>query len=439
MGQFDQRSSCLPSCVRLTPGVALAQGPADGRQGRPEKEAAETAADRVLPRQGRAGCLRRGMQRMDRGGRHDRPGGAAALSRAAPAAGQTQAADLLSFSRRLGGGGDRDRAADACARDDGGRGANHPAGLRSRAERESACDALKRSGRELPAELRTVRTLCNSSCVYALIGAAAREVAAGVRLGVHALASPRSQQRQMNRAAERAPARQGCGAQARATSGSSSYMTAMGIDRALFQAAAAIEHERVRYLTRDEIARFGIDAANSTRAAGPRRGVGRRAVVKFGRAARQPKQYRVMKFCSPAAAPVSSRWDSPATRPGGPASTAVAAPQANHVVAGPGQPTVTTASRWKSGSRASRSRFSRSAARRRDRDHRGARPRGARQAVADQARDRRAEEAIEAPAGRCRRSRRRRLASDQARGCRAVTCLRKLRRWRWVRPTMPQA
>ena len=33
----------------------------------------------------------------------------------------------------------------------------------------------------------------------------------------------------------------------------------MGIDRGLFDAAAAIRHERVRYISRDEIARFGID------------------------------------------------------------------------------------------------------------------------------------------------------------------------------------
>src|ERR1700694_5624978 len=33
----------------------------------------------------------------------------------------------------------------------------------------------------------------------------------------------------------------------------------MGIDKALFEAAAQIGHERVRYLSLNEIARFGID------------------------------------------------------------------------------------------------------------------------------------------------------------------------------------
>src|SRR5262249_36063548 len=63
-----------------------------------------------------------------------------------------------------------------------------PAGCDPLQEREAACDALKRSGRELAAELRTVRTLCNSSCVYALIGGRTREVTAGARIGVHTIA-----------------------------------------------------------------------------------------------------------------------------------------------------------------------------------------------------------------------------------------------------------
>jgi hypothetical protein len=37
------------------------------------------------------------------------------------------------------------------------------------------------------------------------------------------------------------------------------YIVAMGIDRGLFDAAAEIKHERLRYISRDEIARFGID------------------------------------------------------------------------------------------------------------------------------------------------------------------------------------
>ena len=63
-----------------------------------------------------------------------------------------------------------------------------PQGCDPTAIREKACDAIKRAGRELRAELRTART-CNSACVYALFGAAAREVGAGAQLGVHSLRS----------------------------------------------------------------------------------------------------------------------------------------------------------------------------------------------------------------------------------------------------------
>jgi hypothetical protein len=37
------------------------------------------------------------------------------------------------------------------------------------------------------------------------------------------------------------------------------YIGEMGIDKALSEAAAQTSHERVRYLSLDEIARFGID------------------------------------------------------------------------------------------------------------------------------------------------------------------------------------
>src|SRR5260370_35978874 len=58
-------------------------------------------------------------------------------------------------------------------------------------EGESACDTLRPWGRELPAEMRTARTMCNSSCGYALIGATVREVTAGALVGVHSIALAR--------------------------------------------------------------------------------------------------------------------------------------------------------------------------------------------------------------------------------------------------------
>src|SRR5436853_213214 len=52
-------------------------------------------------------------------------------------------------------------------------------------EKDKACRASKQSGRTLMAELRSVGAVCNSACVYALLGAKVRPVPPGGRLGVH--------------------------------------------------------------------------------------------------------------------------------------------------------------------------------------------------------------------------------------------------------------
>jgi hypothetical protein len=135
-----------------------------------------------------------------------------------------------------------------------------PRGCDPLQEHEAACDALKRAGRELLAELRTARTLCNSSCVYALIGAAVREVGAGARIGVHEIAASRYDERSLPVPIDRKSLSQEQLKQLRAEEARlARYIAEMGIDKALFEAAAQIGHERVRYLSLNEIARFRID------------------------------------------------------------------------------------------------------------------------------------------------------------------------------------
>ena len=119
-------------------------------------------------------------------------------------------------------------------------------------EREAACDALKREGRELQSELRTARTMCNSSCVYALIGATVREVPAGSRLGVHTMALVEKPNRKISASEEQ---RQLEAANARLAR----YIGEMKIAPGLFEAASKVRFERLRFLSRDEIAQFGID------------------------------------------------------------------------------------------------------------------------------------------------------------------------------------
>ena len=135
-----------------------------------------------------------------------------------------------------------------------------PRGCDPLQEHEAACDSLKRSGRELLAELRTARTLCNSACVYALIGARVREVGAGARIGVHEIAISRYDERGLPVPVDRKSLSQAQLKHLQAAEVQlARYIGGMGIDKALFDAAAQIGHERVRYLSLNEIARFGID------------------------------------------------------------------------------------------------------------------------------------------------------------------------------------
>jgi hypothetical protein len=137
-----------------------------------------------------------------------------------------------------------------------------PQGCDPRQRREKACDAIMRSSRELTAALRT-RASCASACVYALIGAAEREVAPDAVLGVHSVSITRVW-KLMNRDGRVLVAN------STKLAGNSSevhdtharltrYAAEMGIGRGLIDAAAATPFETIRLLTRDEVARFGID------------------------------------------------------------------------------------------------------------------------------------------------------------------------------------
>lgn len=128
-----------------------------------------------------------------------------------------------------------------------------------------ACNALKRSGRELEAELNTSLAQCNSACVYALLGGAVRTVAAGAQLGVHSskIHLQIRTSRPLNDA-ERARAQGMLGqvARERLQSGYERlgrYISEMGISHALLYSARQVRHEEIRFLTRDEIALWGID------------------------------------------------------------------------------------------------------------------------------------------------------------------------------------
>jgi hypothetical protein len=134
-----------------------------------------------------------------------------------------------------------------------------PSSCDAKREREASCDALKRSGRQVTAELRTYGAGCNSACGFALLGAAERQVAPDTVLGIHAprlggvwvngfLLASKGQGDSPTPAQQKAVKARYVG-----------YLAEMGIDRGYLDAVYAVAHHKSRELTRNEIVRFGID------------------------------------------------------------------------------------------------------------------------------------------------------------------------------------
>jgi len=112
----------------------------------------------------------------------------------------------------------------------------------------------------LPSELHTASGRCSSACVYALIGAKVRQVPPGARLGVHSgkLIYLYSDGRVKASSSDKPSS----GDKARAAVFNSElgrYIRDMGIDTGLLEVATKVPHDQVHYLSRDEIAAFGID------------------------------------------------------------------------------------------------------------------------------------------------------------------------------------
>jgi len=120
---------------------------------------------------------------------------------------------------------------------------------------DKACRDVKRTGQKVAAELRAMDGSCNSACVYALIGAKVRQVPPGAGLGVHS-----SKLVRVSRDGRVKMAAAGQNAQLATFNGQlRDYVRRMGVDAALFDTAAKVAPDQIHRLTRDEIARFGID------------------------------------------------------------------------------------------------------------------------------------------------------------------------------------
>src|ERR1700682_1715127 len=125
------------------------------------------------------------------------------------------------------------------------------------AQNGDACLKLKQSGRELHGDLWTRGAMCSSACPYLILGAATREIAPDTVLAVHSpkvvvhfsAGAPTQQMRAA--ATERGLER--------ADRMLSSYVSRMGAESALLNLAKTVKFESMHILTREEIARFGID------------------------------------------------------------------------------------------------------------------------------------------------------------------------------------
>jgi hypothetical protein len=126
------------------------------------------------------------------------------------------------------------------------------------AQGSDVCVKLKQSGRELHGDLYTRGAICNSACPYLLLGATTREIAPDAILGVHspkvvlyfrggAAPTPQMQSAATQRGLDRADHML------------SSYIVRMGADIGLLGLVHTIKFEEIHVLTREEMARFGID------------------------------------------------------------------------------------------------------------------------------------------------------------------------------------
>jgi hypothetical protein len=119
-----------------------------------------------------------------------------------------------------------------------------------------ACRDIMRSGRILTGRLVSHDAICHSACGYALVGAKTRLVPPAAKFGVH-LHTSVSVDGMTKKLSQLTPAELQLDAAARARA--RSYFREMGMDAGFYEMVTTVPAERLRYLTRDEIARFGID------------------------------------------------------------------------------------------------------------------------------------------------------------------------------------
>jgi hypothetical protein len=126
-----------------------------------------------------------------------------------------------------------------------------PVGCRDAIQADDACRKLMQSGPEHQSRLRESGAICASSCAYALLGASTRIIAYVTRLGVHAY-------RAVQVPSGTWPDQREPPSRLVVVDRLKQYAIQMGVDFGLVELAEATNHRSMHWLSRDEIARFGV-------------------------------------------------------------------------------------------------------------------------------------------------------------------------------------
>jgi hypothetical protein len=141
-----------------------------------------------------------------------------------------------------------------------------PRGCTSADDSSKACSTAKHSPPAVVAQWRPDAN-CSSACVYALLGGKERHVPASARLGVHS-AKLELTRRLPDGRVEQVTAQQAPSLHRTRADEINVlirlYLREMGIDAALMEPIQKTPHEGVHYLSRDEIAAYGIDRSTYT-------------------------------------------------------------------------------------------------------------------------------------------------------------------------------
>jgi hypothetical protein len=119
-----------------------------------------------------------------------------------------------------------------------------------RASRPDECRRIAQSKPEQESRLVTLDARCASGCVYALLGASARQVAKYAQLGIH---SPRYVEALKGSEAEPAPDTDIVDDELRG------YLIETGNDPGLIDFAASVTPDRIHWMSREEIERYHIE------------------------------------------------------------------------------------------------------------------------------------------------------------------------------------